>query len=618
MQLRPKGIALVVALIAVAVVAGVASMMFSRTVGEIRSSAESATIVQNLLLARGATNVGSSILVGAMRDELQAVVMQRAGTSNWSFGSGSGSTPDPVSVANDLRNVASGVQSKADSLLCPSTPTNLAPSGAGATVTLRIHFSNTACGQALPGNLKLPVGRFVAGSSRGGSGQAVTQTYALPFVMVAESRQGSYQRNIVIQGEYQFDVGESSFARYAYWTNRRSTGLYFTDSDLVDGPVHSNQYLRYNGKPWFGAPVTVAGCQNPSLTDCGSTRYGDDFGGTFVDLANMTPNPQAPCFGSICPQFAQGVDWKASFMPLPTSSNRQRDAAQDKGLYLGSALASLTLYAGDDNRNPLTWNGTAWQPPVANQYQYIRACTTSTNCTLYRYSYDSSNNKNSGLSLWDGSTWVQAVNASNQAITEFNGVIFAEGSIGSLGGPARSNSNNPDTAPPALASFAKLTVANDGSGANIRVDGDLKYESPPCTGSPSASGNGTVTPATCNNLDAENVLGVYSQRGEVTFGSGDSSALRNLTVQGVFMSGSSRVGVTNYCNTGNGQELRILGGLIGETVSGFACGSSGYARRITYDQRMLKGIAPPAFPTTSVGNVTSARAISFGQQEQVY
>lgn len=608
MQLRPKGIALVVALIMVAVVAGVASLMFSRTVGEIRNSAENATIVQNLMLARGGINVGSSILVGTMRDELQAVVRQQSGTSSWTFGSGSGSAPDPVSVASALQNVAVSVQGRADALLCPGgTWVNLAPSGVQATVTLRLFFTNTACGQTLPQNIKLPVGRFVAGSSRGASGTVVPQTYALPFVMVAESRQGPYARNIVVQGEYQFDVGESSFARYAYWTNRRREGLYFSTGELIDGPTHSNQYLRYSGTPWFGAPVTVSGCESPTLTSCGTTRPGDDFSGTFVPLSAMSPNPSAPCFGSTCPRFSQGVDWQAAFMPLPASSVRQRDAALDRGLYISSALSGLTLYAGDSNGNPLSRNGSSWTPNPA-PFQYIRACTNSTSCQLYRYGSDRALYLQNSDGSWP-STPVRA---------NFNGVVFVNGGISALGGPVRSTLSDPNTAPPALASFAQITVANDGNGAHIRVTGDLKYESPPCTGSPTQGSGSTVIPATCNNLEAQNVLGVYSQQGEVTFGSGDFNNLVNLTVQGVFMSGSNRVGVTNFSNTGNGRELRILGGLIGETASGFSSGSSGYARRITYDQRLLQGLAPPAFPTTSVGNVTSTRVLSFGQREQVY
>src|SRR5690606_14873375 len=91
----------------------------------------------------------------------------------------------------------------------------------------------------------------------------------------------------------------------------------------------------------------------------------------------------------------------------------------------------------------------------------------------------------------------------NGAPVRFNGVIYTDGGVQSLSGPGRSQATDP-----ALAEFAQITVAAQG---DIRITGDLKYEKPPCTGVPTREPDGTVTPAVCDNLGVQNVLGVYSQ-----------------------------------------------------------------------------------------------------------
>lgn len=633
--IRPKGIAIVIALVAIAIISGVMTLMFSRMIGDMRHSADNTAIIQTLMLARGAANVGSSLLGDELRDRLAVQVNQDLATSTnpWSYGNSTpapNNNPEPISTAQALDTLATSVQTQANDLFCNlNAAPNNAPSG--VSVSLRVYFTPTACGLSLPPNTRLPDGRFISGGVRGGSNPS--QIYALPFVLVAEATQGVYKRNVVIQGEYQFTVGQASFARWAYFTNRRLTGLYFSTGELVDGPVHSNQYLRFSGTPWFGQSVTVAGCANPSLTTCGNIARGDFFNGVngnnLVRVSQMSPNSTRPCWpGDTCPTFAGGVDWNASFIPLPPSTSLASEAA-NQGLFLSGNLTLLELYAGDNNGNYLTRSGSTWTPNPA-PFQYIRSCTggnrtNPTGCNLYRYS--NSNPTARALMRWNGSTWVQAKNPANVDISNFNGVIHTTGTI-NLRGPARvpASSTNPDTAPPALASFAQITVANNVNPSSqpnvdnrsIRVVGDLKYETPPCTGSPQWVG-GSVQTATCNNPDAQNILGVYSQTGDLTFGTGDSNTPRNLTVQGVFMSGSQRVGVYNYDgSSGDGDDLRILGGLIGETVSGFRSGNSGYDRKITYDQRLLTGVAPPAFPTTTQADVTSVTLTAFGQREQVY
>jgi hypothetical protein len=221
---------------------------------------------------------------------------------------------------------------------------------------------------------------------------------------------------------------------------------------------------------------------------------------------------------------------------------------------------------------------------------------------------------------------------------EFNGVIYIDGSnIPQLRGPKRSDDANPDTAPPAVASFAKLNIVATGS---IGIYNDLKYEKPLCyaaNGQQSyavRNANNTVTPAFCDDPNgpnvAQNVLGIY------TAGDGsDVKILKNtqyqdLTINAVLMSAKGRVYVdgfdSNQCpedfDTPRG-SIRLLGGIIqknygmwgvADANGGVACG---YGRSITYDRRMAAPtFTPPAFPTTSGANALLVKFFRKGASGQ--
>lgn len=599
LKLKQRGAALITSLLVMVIVGGIAALIFSRTLNEMQHSRDDAGIVQTLMLARGGANGAGSLLRGPVRDEVEAIVGNRSNTvSRWSFGSGNDEAPAAASVANALKQVAEDLQVKANARFCGQ---GFEPSSGSATVSVRVYFNDTTvCGSTLPNGVKIPNGRFVEGQGRSGSGGTALQTYALPFVMVSEAEQGSYRRNVVLQGEYRFVVGRNSFARYAYFSNRRkvgSTSLFFTSGEMVDGPVHSNEYLRYSGTPWFGGDVTVAGCVTPTTTACGSSKTPGDYfnsSSNFVSSANIATY----CATDDCPSFSgpNGADFAADFVPMPTNNNAQRDAADAKGLLFTKPLSDLKLWE-DSN------------------YQYIEAvecanvadpsdldrCDAPTTTRQFRYGPD--------LVLED-------LTNGTTVTSKFNGVIFSDGGINSLGGPTRSTLTDPASAAPALADFSQITVASTGS---VIVTRDLKYATPPCSGRATQDSSGNVTPASCNDLDAQNVLGIYSQEGDVLFGTGDSSTPLDLTVHAVTMSGEGRVGTNNWDNVVNAEtELRILGGVIGETVAGFSTSAGGYQRNVTYDQRMLNGFAPPHFPTTGPDELESVFLFSFGQREQVY
>lgn len=630
MQLRARrqGIAMLYALLLMVVVMGVATLMFARTLGEIKQSGDDAGIVQSLMLARGAANLGGTILQQKVRDELQGIVQQQSSTTEpWSFGTGPlGSPyPTPVSVRNALSigmgSVAGALQPMIDGLLCGQAITP----GQGGHASLRIYVTETACGELLPNGITLPAGHFVSGQGRNGSGTASEQTYALPFVLVADGYAGSYHRNVVIQGEYDFTVGRPSFARYALFTNvhelpRSGGDVWFTDQTLFDGPVHTNQYFRFYRQPWFGGVVTSAGCADPGPTSCnGAPSYdgAEFFGEGFVSNPGATPS-FTNRYGTQAPQLTKGVDWSSAFVPLPQSSDDQKSAAKDHGLYFNGDVGSLTMWAADTSGDPLTRNARGTWGPAAT-YQYLRVCTGNdgTHCTTYRYGSD-----DVLYQLQAGGTWKQVDPA-------FNGVIYADGNIGRLTGPARQppGSTDPTYAPPALASFAQVTVASQGS---TQITGDLTYEDRPCQGELHRDANGQAVPPTCDNLNASNVLGVYAQGGDVVIGNGDSrgssyDAPPNVTVDGVLMSATGTVGVENFRFGSSRGSVHLLGGIIEYDYGAFGTFSSstgqqisGYSRKFTFDQRMAEGLAPPHFPTVGGDNVKDVVLYTYGQREQVY
>lgn len=451
--MRNKGIAIVLALATVLVVSGIGTLIFTRTIREIRHGAQDQGIVQTLMLARGAANLGGSLLATRGRERLERIVQQTASsTDRWAYGGNTGTeAPDPVLVAQALANVADRFQSDLDGFLCGK---NFAPDGLPAEVRVRVYVTTSACGEPLPPKTHLPPGRFVEGAPRTGTGSGVSQTYALPFVMVAEASLGQARRNIVLQGEYRFTIGRSSFARYALFTNVHAlpngTGVWFTDRTLFDGPVHTNGHFRFYRSPWFGGEVTSAGCLSPGSQSCqGQTVPGAYFYGEgFVRDRNMQPSAARPSYrnpyGTHAPEFTAGVDWNASFIPLPPNSQDQRTAAQESGLYFSDDIRSLKLY----RKCLLGETEVACSEPLgpgALKLQYIEVTYCKNQCNqtateVYRYGLD-------GLLYQkdNGGLFVPVLR--DGAPVRFNGVIYTDGEVRSLSGPERSRATDPATAP---------------------------------------------------------------------------------------------------------------------------------------------------------------------------
>jgi len=473
-------------------------------------------------------------------------------------------------------------------------------------------------------------------------------------VMVSEATLGEYKRNVVLQGEYRFTVGRVTFAQYALFTNYHTTDsgsdIWFTDRTLFDGPVHTNEHFRFFSNPWFGHKVTTAGCPsyrramrtNPSTGQVEEYCTSHSYGAYFYDRANtlrtnLGPNPSFGWNPVNQPELTGGVDWQSEYIPLPSNSYEQDVVAQQAGLHYGNdvSLSDLQIWAADANGNALTKNSDGeWTPEATYQYfqASVRTCVNwdwRGRCTSYSTSTRTHRvAEDRVLQEWDDGTgtWVTATNVDGAPILDFNGVVFVDGTVSRFGGPARTSSNDPTTAAPAIAGFLQLTLATEDE---VRITRDITYEFPPCSSAPIRESNGTVTPATCDELDTLNVFGIYTQSADILIGHNQSSsadnAPRDVTIHGVLMSSEGIVGVEDYDRGGTRGSVNLLGGIIENNYGAFGTfdgrtgtPQTGYGRTFTYDQRMYSRVSPPYFPTIGLDRVKDVRVFSFGQREQVY
>ncbi|WP_339096349.1 DUF4900 domain-containing protein [Deinococcus sp. VB343] len=599
-----QGIALVTVMLITVLMLGIFAVTFQLSLGNISQSRTTTQTAQTLALSQGARNLGYAIISDPVGNTLGNTITRMANAdqignaSTWVFAPGdTGTVPQAATVASRLSTLASNLQGAMTGGGCygPYTISD------NQTVSVRITFTGVipACDGAAQETVSLGVGRFLSGSRDN------TQTYTLPYVMVVSAKQGNAQRTITTNGEYQFDVGNGSFARYALLTDVHQGGtsasIFFTERTLFNGPVHTNGNFAFRGNSWFGGAVTSSG-----TTDRGTP--GAHFIGTVqtrLRSAFLTPSQlNPPAYGDTQPTFNAGVDWNAQNIPFPTSATSQLTAAQQSGLVISDNPANIEL-------SVVTYNGVKYQRIKVGTKTYF----SPENGGLYVSTTGAPQNMTA------------ATNTNGQAITRFNGVIYAQSEVRSVKGPARTLASDPSTAPPAVASFSQMTLASPN---NIRITGDLKYETNPCDGNLRRGSDGNVIVPTCNQDPSQvrNVLGIYSSGGNVRLGYNNADSTLNVPkdvqIHSTLMA-YNEVNVENH-NTGNCSKgtAYILGGVISRKYGAFGtfdrtsgnC-STGLGRSFTYDQRMLQGLAPPSFPTTQMTSLlANRRTIQFNQTEQ--
>ncbi len=606
-----SGIAMVAALGLMTIAAAIMVLLFMRTMDEIQHGSDDAGIVQTLLVAQGGANLGVTLLRSDIYEQLDSIATSRSNTTRpWSFGDSlaNATRPSFESVATELGQVASELQIRIDNLVCGDRQFSQ-----GQTLNLRIYVTDTACDVPLPGDTRLGDGRFVSGNRRELGGE---QRYALPFVLVSEGRQGQYRRQVVTQGEYQFEVGRVSFSRFALFTDEHvsdsgSARIWFTSDTLFDGPVHTNGNFNFFGQPWFGGDVTSAGATQGR----GQGAFGyNNSSGQFFDAVDLAAQGNAPDLSSGSysnrPVFAEGLDLRAAEIELPNNAHDQRALADADGILLTGNVNHLEIFAADAAGNPISASSTD-----AAVYQYVRAGTGAGSGSVTTYRIDENHR-------------LERLLSNNQWTTEtenFNGVIYADQEIQRLRGPGRASANDPASARPAVAAFSQLTIV---PARGARITSDLTYEEQPCSGALRRV-NGEIVRSVCENLDAVNVLGVFSPAGNIEIGHNNSDSTQNapddVRIQASLLTSNGVVRVEDY-NAGRGRgAVQLLGGIIEKQYGAFGTFSAssgtmstGYAREFTYDPRLRRGLAPPFFPTVGLDGVRNVFTFTFGHREQIY
>ena len=350
------------------------------------------------------------------------------------------------------------------------------------------------------------------------------------------------------------------------------------------------------------------------------------------------------------------TDFNAAYKPLPINENDQRAAAQSGGLMLGAALG-VELMAGGTNGLPLSTTYDAaeqkWTEPNPT-YQYIRFLKAGNNtvqeCSWtddWVWSHTWSTNKYVQDADWNGTIaqkrgtgtirrdgrnytgyWRRLQNCVTKAEKvidtaneyrvdkdgnlfkkntsgswvsqgrKFNGVIYGE-RFESLRGPERRGSNKDDgslgNVPPALASFAGITIASTG---DIDIDTDLTMSETPC----SYDSLKATPPCT---KKPKNILGIYSQSGDITL---SEKTRRDLNLHAAMIASTGEVTAQNYSNRLPQGDVRLIGSLIENWYGAFGLvgDAAGYGRNFTYDQRLKEGVTPPFFPVSPRWTITTA------------
>ena len=472
----------------------------------------------------------------------------------------------------------------------------------------------------------------------------------VPDVSATGTPQESSSRTVRVSSRnvtpYTLNIGRTSFSKYALFTNHHFSSpdaevddkrIYFTSNTLFSGPVHTNGQFTFTEKPYFGGPVTSAGCPRNKIATNTTTKedycsaaaqpgaYMENrFSTSLVTRSNMSPNDQAPKAGRSCdrwgrctyvtqPQFLNGVDWKRNFVPLPTNANDQAGRALQGGISVtGAAIDRMTLKA-----TTARLNGSSASTDVQSISYTIGSATTNLVVDASNRVYMQDATRKWVIATQNSSTGVWTPGGAG---TTFNGVIYSQGGVKNLSGPARTSADDPDTAPAAIARFSQITLATAG---DVGITSDLKYAEPPCTGQNTVSSTGVFTPATCDNKDAKNIFGIFSSEGDVKIISPNSAnkpcttstadipcaTRKDVTIQAVLMASGQpridgtggRVFVDGY-DRGNADnslgKIHLLGGVIENYYGAFGTtAGTGYGRDFVYDPRTSEGLTPPSFPT---------------------
>ncbi len=410
---------------------------------------------------------------------------------------------------------------------------------------------------------------------------------------------------------------------------------------LLAGHIYLNEYLGLApnndgspGSPWFGGMVSSAGCTQAWPQGCGPQQAGIM---VYTDPSQpgqlLTPGPrQVWCNLSICPEFTAGPPHlQAQPLPLPNPIDRFLGQVTPQGLVLGNGPApgqqgqvlalELTLQAlttdfqapgpGQWQANPGQWQAgqLTVQSVEATTHRLWRNDPQSGQLS-YREKYQLRYN-DQGLS--EERRWIQPVAPTSQADLQadpdlaplleipawqprpqtFSGLIWLDHPAtmtATLAGGRRITGltdgqgkrldpSNPRTARPAVAPFARITVA---ARSGIRLLDDLTLAVPACQGFPQRESSG-VTTFPCTST-TPNQLGLYLAQGSL-----ELPPLVNPALMGLYLLPQGGLEQTQRCLQGT---LHLMGSLLAGRLAPTAPGCPPPGLRLVHDPRLRQDPPP--------------------------
>jgi Tfp pilus assembly protein PilX len=417
---------------------------------------------------------------------------------------------------------------------------------------------------------------------------ANAQVYNFEYQITSTGRQStSGTRVVVSSGNLRLSVGRGSFADYMMFTNVHTmpdgSAIWFTSSGNFEGRVHTNGEFRFQGRPKFQDLVTSVNSKAWYYNQKSPVELNDDHNG----------NTDVPAFYG---GFLRGQPQ----IDLPSNTYSQQNAA------LGGDPNDLTAPSNSTIRAKLGLSAGITAPPndiyIADSANIMKGgIYVQGNLDKCVMSIDGSNRQ--VYQLTQGATVVTVTidRTTNQTIVTGGtcagtyagvprGVIYSNGSINDLGGPARVSGN----APPAIADNNKLiVVANN----DIVITKDITYN---------------------DYNDGQSVLGIFTSGGKVRIG---TTAPNNLELEAFVLAGGANGAfqVDNY-NMGSPRgPVQLTGGMVAQYYGAFGQFDSngnishGYSRNFHFDDR---GFVPPYFPTTNsfTPNFPSAQTLTWKEQ----
>lgn len=627
---KNSGFAIITALMLVAVLIGIMSVLLVEVIGNLRQSRASVQQAQALAISEAGDTYGQYVLQGPGESDMETYL---TGYTSTFIVNGSNPATTWIVPQNDWAVVAGQFQNSLNTVYA-----NMPTSDVNGLGTARVNYQ---------------ISRF-----RGVTRAKNSQTYTADYVLTTTGIAGGGKRHVQDKGIINIQLGRPSLSQWLFLVNDAGgTNGFFPTGTVFNGPVHANHNWGFWGTPIFKGVV--------STSDDGAYYYDKSF------HRHKVAGDSYPPF--TVPQFDKGFIRNAPLINLPTSTLSQQRAALglnpatdlngngipdppskreiceqlllnqapynyncnktneytipgngiflvndgrpfslggvvyagkiSGGIYVNASLSSLVLRAaGNTQVYTLKQGGNSWVITV----DYATNSTTLV--------------KNGGTpQVYQGTpNGAAPIGSDTTKIGGATGQIYVKGTIGSLSGPPRTGAipaspTTPDHPPPsevqpALAVGTQLNITAVGQ---VGITGDLTYACDPTQLSSTAYLS--AHPSCSTGKPLKTVLGVMSQDKNVMIKeTANQNQVNNIYLWGSYLAGTSGHGLAVQNPGGRPPQgaMHLFGGIIQSvdqirgTINSNGTLTSGYREHFDYDARFASSaLAPPNFPTVRVFRV---------------